>query len=158
MAQENAKQVGATLSNQTLGVDHLICQGGGKRFKINYCGILKQLKNTYSISFLSCTTFREAKTICIVYHWGKNPCTGQILHSPPPPPKKTICLVYHWGKNFCIGQILHSPPPPPKKVKLVIVLTVIAALMFSRTKKFYFNPRKYMCAFWQFVLRSTSKP
>ena len=134
----------------------MICQRGGKRFKINYCGILKQIKNTYSISFLSCTTFREAKTICIVYHWGKNSCIGQILHSPPPPAKNYLpCLSL--GKKFLHWPDLALPTPTPKKGQ-----TCYCSNRNCRTHVFknetYFNPWKYMCAFWQFVLRSTSKP
>ena len=98
------------------------------------------------------------KTICLVYQWGKNSCTNQTFTTHPQPPK-TICLVYQWGKS--------STPPPkgPKKCQmvlpfLVIVLTVnvIAALMVSRMKPILTQGSIYMCAFWQFVLRSMSKP
>ena len=97
-------------------MDHLICQGGGRRFKNKLLWHPKAIKK--STLDYHAPLFDRQKLFALFITGGKNSCKDQILHSPPPPslPKKTICLVYHWGKNSCTGQILHSPPPPPKKL------------------------------------------
>ena len=42
-----------------------------------------------------------------MHHRGKS-------STPHPHPPNAICLAYQWGKNSCSGQILHSPPLPLK--------------------------------------------